>query len=307
LKGAILLLRLARPHFLVGAALIYALGAGVARFLGVSIDWGAYLLGQAWVTLIQLSTHFLNEYFDAFADLDNPNRTPFSGGSGSLRNSTQEDKVGLGRDVPLWLAITCLAVAASLTVLLIHTIRPNGVTVAVMVFIFLGAFFYSTPPVRLVSSGYGELTTSFLVANLVPALAFLIQYGEFHRLLAMATFPLTPLHLSMMIAFELPDYASDLKFQKLTLLVRMGWQRGMILHNLMILMSFLILGLAALFGLPVSVALPAFLSLPLGIFQIWMMNRIASGARPNWPALTFTAAALLGVTSYLLMFAFWTR
>jgi hypothetical protein len=81
----------------------------------------------------------------------------------------------------------------------------------------------------------------------------------------------------------------------------------MILHNLVILAAYLILGFAALFGLPLSIALPGFLTLPLGIFQIWMMNRIASGARPNWTALTFTAAALVGVTTYLLTFAFWTR
>lgn len=307
MRDILLLVRLARPHFLVGAALLYALGVGVARFLGTSIDWGVYLLGQAWISIIQLSTHFLNEYYDAPIDAQNPNRTFFSGGSGSLRDENQENGQGLPRELALWLGISCLAIAASLTVLIINTVAPGGIIVGVMFLIFLGAFFYSTPPVRLEASGYGELTTSFLVANLVPAFAFLLQYGEFHRLLAMATFPLTPLHLSMMIAFELPDYASDLKFDKNTLLVRMGWQRGMILHNIMILIAYFLLGIGAIFGLPLSIALPGFLTLPLGIFQIWMMNRIAGGARPNWKALTFTAASLVGVTSYLLAFTFWTR
>lgn len=307
MKTLSLLFRLARPHFLAGAALLYALGVGVARFLGASIDLSVYILGQVWITSIQLSTHFLNEYYDAPMDAANPNRTWFSGGSGTLRDPDRESSEGLPREIALWMGISCLAVAASLTVLLIRMTEPNGIIVAVMLLIFLGAFFYSTPPVRLVSTGYGELTTSIIVANLVPAFAFLLQYGELHRLLAMATFPLTPLHLAMMIVFELPDYAIDLKYQKLTLLVRMGWQRGMILHNLLILISFLILGIAALFGLPVAIALPGFLTLPLGLFQIWMMNRIASGGRPNWNALAFTAAALLGVTVYLLAFAFWTR
>ena len=307
MRGTALFFRLARPHFLIGAALLYALGAGAARFLGTNIDWGDYVLGQFWVTFIQLSTHFLNEYFDAPYDVNNPNRTLFSGGSGALNANQNDDTSKLPREIALWLGISCLAIAASITVFLIRMVGPNALLALVMILIFLGAFFYSTPPIRLVSSGYGELTTSFLVANLVPALAFIIQYGELHRLLAMATFPLTPLHLAMMITFELPDYAIDLKYHKLTLLVRMGWQRGMVLHNFMILISYLILGLAAYLGLPASIALPGFLTLPLGIFQIWMMNRIANGAKPNWPALTFTAAALLGVTSYLMAFTFWTR
>jgi hypothetical protein len=45
-------IRLTRPLFLLGVAIVYALGAGIARYLGVEIDWNAYLLGQAWVTFI---------------------------------------------------------------------------------------------------------------------------------------------------------------------------------------------------------------------------------------------------------------
>ena len=301
MEQLLLFIRLARLPFIVGAMLLFGLGAGVARFLGASIDWNLYLIGQAWVSLVQLSTHFLNEYYDAPMDEHNPNRTPFSGGSGALGPGK------LRREVALWSGISCLTIAASLTVLLIRMAAPDGGLIMILALIFLGAFFYSTPPVRLASTGYGELTTSIIVANLVPALSFMLQYGELHRLLAMATFPLTLLHLAMMLAYEFPDYASDFKYQKQTLLVRMGWERGMLMHNLLILVSFLVLGTAAILGLPLAIALPGFLSLPLGLFQIWMMNRIGDGAKPNWPALTFTAAALLGITVYLLMFAFWTR
>ena len=40
-----LFVQLSRPLFLLGAALLYALGAGIARYLGAELDWGAYLLG----------------------------------------------------------------------------------------------------------------------------------------------------------------------------------------------------------------------------------------------------------------------
>ena len=79
-----LFIKLTRPLFLVGVALLYALGAGIAKYLGVRIDWGFYILGQLWVTLLQLSTQYLNEYFNAPMDQNNPNRTFLTGGSGAV-------------------------------------------------------------------------------------------------------------------------------------------------------------------------------------------------------------------------------
>lgn len=292
---------LSRPFFLFGAALVYALGAGIARYLGANIDTGIYLLGQAWVTSLQLATHYLNEYFDAAADAANPNRTIFSGGSGALGPD------GLPREVALWSGISALAATTSFTVMLMRANNWPPELWLVVVLIFLGAFFYSVPPVRLVASGYGELTTSIVVANLVPAFAFLLQMEPLHRLVPMTTFPLTLLHLAMMLAFELPDYMTDLRYEKHTLMVRLGWERGMQLHNLLILVASLLLGISMLFGLPPAIGLPALLFLPLGLFQIWLMLRIAAGAKPNWNVLGLTAILVFGMATYLLAFGYWTR
>jgi 1,4-dihydroxy-2-naphthoate octaprenyltransferase len=180
-------------------------------------------------------------------------------------------------------------------------------TLVVMALITLGAVAFSVPPVRLAFSGYGELVVAILFANLVPALAFLLQTGDLHRLLAMSTFPLTALSLALALAYELADYGSDLKRGRRTLMVRVGWQRGMVLHNGMILGAFLLLGLALTFGLPLGIGFPAFLPLPLGLLQIWQMRRISDGARPNWRALRLTAVVIFATTAYLLTLAFWTR
>lgn len=296
-----LIFLLSRPLFLFGAALLFALGAGIARYLGAEINWTTYWLAQGWVTLMQLSTHYLNEYFDAPQDAQNPNRTPFSGGSGVLGPG------GLPRGVALLLAYGCLAGAASLTVALLLQSRPSPGSILFLVLIFLGALFYSVPPVRLASSGYGELTTSVLVASLLPALSFSLQTGELHRFLAISTMPLLLLHLAMMLAFELPDYFVDLKAGKRTLMVRVGWETGMQLHNLLILTAYLLFGFAAVVGLPAAIALPALLTLPVGFLQIWQMRRIADGSPPQWLALTLTAVVLFATPAYLLTVAFWMR
>ena len=41
--------QLSRPIFLAGVAVLYALGAGIAHYLGATISWEAYILGQVWV------------------------------------------------------------------------------------------------------------------------------------------------------------------------------------------------------------------------------------------------------------------
>jgi len=302
-ENLLLFLKLSRPFFLLAGALFYALGVGIARYLGHDIDWQIFLLGQLWVTALQLSTHYLNEYFDIKGDAANANRTAFSGGSGIL---------GEGDD-QLPPSVALLAAASMLTAVALATygmaqqdLLTPGLSL-IMIFAFLGAFFYSVPPLRLSSSGFGELLASILLANLVPAFAFVLQAGEFHRLLAMSTFPLTALSMAAMLVFEFPDYASDLKFEKRTLLVRLDWQQGMLVHHLFIVSAYVLMAIAFSFGMPTAIALPTFLTLPLGLLQIWYLRRVSDGLKPNWNALTLNAVAIVALSTYLLTYSFWTR
>jgi len=296
----VLLLWISRPLFLLGGVLVYALGAGVADYLGTTIDWGVYLLGQAWVLVLQLGAVYLYEYYEALRRSSSPPEGLVPGGNGNVSPAKQPVTF-------MVVAAVSLTVVASLSVLMISELRLSAPTLLIMALAFLGAVFYSVPPVRLALSGYGELTVAILFANMIPAFAFLLQTGEVHRLLAMSTFPLTALMLAMTLTFELADYATDLKHNRRTLMVRVGWQRGMALHNVMILGAFLLIGLALTFGFPLFIGLPAFLPLPLGALQIWQMRRISEGARPNWRALKLTAVVLFATTAYLLTFAYWTR
>jgi 1,4-dihydroxy-2-naphthoate octaprenyltransferase len=296
-----LFVRLTRPLYLLIVALLYFLGAGIVNYLGEPIEANIFWVGLIWLVFIQLSAHYLHDYFLEKPILDNSTHSPFSSGSGALGPGK------LSRQIALWGAFVSLAGAASLTVPLLQQVLITPSTMLVLVVIISGIFLFAVPPFRLASSGYGELMVSILVANMVPAWAFLLQTGEFHRLLAMSTFPLTALHLAMVIAFDLTDFARDIKFGYLTLLVRMGWQDAMTLHNILILSAYLILGLAALYGLPPAIALPAILTLPIGLLQIWQMSRISAGMKPNWRSLHLTAVALFVATAYLLSYSFWTR
>lgn len=286
-------IRLTRPHFLVGGFLLYGLGASIAAYLGKPIDLGLYILGQLLVTAIQLTTHYLNEYFDGSVDIHNPNRTWMNGGSGELGES------GLSRKTALYAAIVTLTITAIVVSMLI---LRGGVSLLAWSFVligFFGAYFYNAPPLRWIVSGYGELIASIIVAAIVPALAYSLQTGELHRLLLMSTSPLVALHFAMIMVFELPDYGTDLKYEKKTLMVRLGWEVGMRMHDIAILFAVISYILAILAGLPTRVALGGLIALPLALAQVWQMGRIREGYPPRWQLFTLSATGLFALAAYL--------
>jgi 1,4-dihydroxy-2-naphthoate octaprenyltransferase len=212
-------------------------------------------------------------------------------------------------DVPrvvfLQVAAATLTVGAVTTVLLIAENKLNPPVFLFLGLAFLLAICYAVPPFRLVYSGYGELVLAILNANLFPAIAFLLQSGELHRLLAMLTFPLTLLYLAAALAISLQNYYQDIRESRQTMLARLGWQRGMALHNALIVLAYIALGLAVIAGLPWRLAFPGFLSLPVAIFEVWQMNSIANGGKPHWRLLGYTALALVGFTVYFMNLALW--
>jgi 1,4-dihydroxy-2-naphthoate octaprenyltransferase len=303
MRSVRLFIQLSRPLYILSAVLLYLLGIALNHYLSGSVNWSAFLLGLVWIVFILLGSQFLNEYFDPISTGDDKTakHTPFSGGSGSIG-------VGrLPRQVALWAGLTCLTVTASMTVLIAQDVGNNQAILFILGVIFIAEFLYAVPPFRLVSSGYGELSMSVIRVGLIPAMAFLLQGHDFHRLLIMVSFPLTLLYLSMLVALEFPDYGSDLQYGKKPLLVRIGWQRGMLVHNLLILGGFLILGIAFALGFPLAVAWPVVFVLPIGLLQIFIMSRIADGAKPNWNLLLLVALSTFGLTAYILVFAFWTH
>jgi 1,4-dihydroxy-2-naphthoate polyprenyltransferase len=299
LNKLIAFVRLARPHFLLGGFLLYALGAVVARYEGYPIDFRVYWVGQLFVTSIQLMTHFLNEYWDVDADRLNTSRTPFSGGSGMLGPG------GFKRETAFTAAVACLAVGTAAAVWLVIETPIAPATLAIMVLAFLGTYFYSSPPISLLSTGFGELSASVLVAGFVPAIGHLLQAGHPSLLIVLATAPLVMYHFAMLMAFEYPDFLSDEAAGKHTLLVRLGRRRGTVIHNGALLAGIALGAVASFLGLPVQVALAVVVSSPLVLLQITLIRRMQRGEPISFARLTFIAVLIFALTSYFMAFSFW--
>ncbi len=298
-----LLIKLSRPLLLLGGVGLVFLGAGIARYLGNTINWEVLWLGVLWIVLVQLSAHYLNEYFDIDVDSLNENRTVFSGGSGAV--GTGEDK--LTRKTALSAFVVATTLSAAVVLVMIWSGEMNSFSGGLMIAIYLGGVFYSLPPVHLGRSGYGEISVAILGGYLVPMLGFALQTGDTHRLVSMSSLPIALLMLVFMLAVSFPDYMTDLKYGKRTFLVRAGWENVLTIHNTLILLSFVVLSSLWFFGFPQAILLPTMLTFPLGLLQLWQMRQLAAGAKPNWKIFTLNAAALVGLVVYLLSYFFWTR
>lgn len=294
-------IRSMRPLSLVVGGLFFFLGIGIVKYLGYTILWDRLWLGLGMAILLQVSSYLLNAQYE-FLEATSPLRK-------MQKDVPIEDQAVMKR-IPkqgfLMLSITTLTAGAVLTVVMVSEGAISLPTLIILGSGFLLAFFYAVPPLRLINRGYGELAEAILVASLVPAFAFQIQTGELHRFILVFAFPLIALFLAMRIAQSLEKYALDLKLGRRTLLVTLGWQRSMALHNILIGAGYLLLVIGGLTGLPWSLTWPGLLTIPIGIFQIYQLNQIAAGAKPGWLVLRLTAASLLVLTVYLIILALLT-
>lgn len=291
--------RLARPHFLAGGLLLYALGALIARYEGYAISAGAYWLGQLFVTSLQQMTHFLNEYWDEETDRLNQSRTPWSGGSGMLAEGL------VSRDAALTAGLVCLAAGAVAAAWLGLSYGVGPGVWALFTLIFLGAYFYSSPPLRLVSTGLGELSASVLVAGLVPALGHMLQTGRPSSLVLVATAPLVVLHFAMLLAFDFPDFLADEAAGKRTLLVRVGRRVGGQVHNAALAIAVLLTAAGTFAGLPTRVALAGIIVAPLLVLQVVQLRRLQWGVDLPLSRLTLVAVLIFVLAAYFTAFSFW--
>jgi len=239
-----LFLRLSRPHFLLGGFLLYGLGTAIATYLGKPIDWSLYILGQLLVTSIQLMAQGMYAFFDGTPTREVTFQSLFSGDRKAL------DPEHLPFTAALISTIVTLTISATFAALLLIVKNVSFIPWAFVLMGFFAAFFYSAPPVRLITSGYGEIIAAIVIASFIPIFSFTLQAGELHRLLPMSTIPLAALLFAAFIASEFPDYASDVKRDRKTLTVRLGWETAMKLHDLAILFAILSFLIAYVLGLP---------------------------------------------------------
>ena len=293
MQRLLFILRLSRPLNTVFAVLTYVLGTGIARYLGVSQNVVIFWLGLGGIILVQFSMGLLAE---ALRPVHQP----------SENDENHAERVLL-RNSALMVSVGGLAAAAFIAILLGQQGALSAVALLFLGLSLLLVLVYAVPPFRLVDVGLGEFILAVQIAMITPAIGFVLQMGNYHRLVGIISFPLTLLALAYFLIQDFPTFATDEKYDRRTLLRSMGWQRAVPLHHGLILGAYLLLASALFFGLAWGLIWPSLLTLPFALLQIFWVRNISLGAKPVWNLLTVNALAVFGLTVYLLTFAFWLR
>ena len=207
----------------------FSLGTLLAIAGGGSFDPWMFVLVYAVVFLGDLSTHFSNDYFDVEVD-KHIDRRKFFAGSTILVSNPHLRSLSKSISVALLLSSNLLAVGLVLFV---------GAPIEVFVVILgasLAGWYYSAPPLRLISRGLGELTVAGVTGFAIPGLGYLAMRGRFDPLFFCFAVPFVMYGFMLSLSLGVPDVEVDRKGDKRTLAVRKG-QRDVFL---------LILGLAIL-------------------------------------------------------------
>lgn len=274
------------------ATLTYTFGASIADYLGKPFLAAPFWLGLLIVLLAQTTMSLLAEVFRLDAEL-------------LLENETRA-KRQIRRNNLLYTSLACIVVIALAAYILFIN---NSLPLSSFLFLLLSLAIiltYAIPPFRFVNRGGGEFLLAVHLAYIIPSIAFTLQADETHRFLALAV-PLTLLAFSYFIMRDFQSFAQDQKYNRVTFLTRLGWERVAPLHHLFVLLAYFLFTMSPLFGSSLSLIWPVFLTLPFALFQIFLLRNISLGAKPNWTLLHATALAVFGLAVYFLTLTFWLR
>lgn len=284
------LLLQSQPALLLHGLLLYGLGAAIARYLGFTVGPVPYLAGQVIVLALQVGAHYLMAFY----------AIP---GQGMDRGGSYGEGVEEGPAPParwlLYTAVAAFAIAAVTASLLVASSSLPPPAAIIGAIGAVAAVAYAVPPLRLETSGYGELLAAFCTAVLIPSFSFSLHTAETHRLLPLTTTPLACFTFAALLAHQLPSFGRDSKGRRKRLMVRLGWQRALHVHDGALILGLALQGALLLLGFPRRVAWGGLLGIPLAAALIWYLRRIRQGAPARWTLLRISSQGLAGLMTYL--------
>lgn len=294
-------LSVTRLQFSVASIIPFAIGTAWAMNDVGRINIVAAALCFVSVLSCQLMANVANDYWDREGDRFTSHRR-FSGGSGMIQ------KGALSSREVLTLALLLATLSGSLSLIVYIAFSPGILFLLVAATGLFISWFYSAPPIRLVSAGLGEVSAAGAIAIMVPFIAYTVQTNSFSPSLMIATILLFPFLFLVMLAIHFPDYRADIFARKKNLVVRIGIKNAIMLMFLVLsvpyLLSILILTSDIGFWVHASVLLTVPLMIP---FIGHIRNARTESQRERLTQSSVLLACSAGLAEFLFVsFQAWT-
>ncbi len=288
------LLKFIKPFRLISLLATYILGLGLVQYVRTLQSWTLAVQGLLFIMLVVLGSEALGLLARVRSQAK------------SLGELTENQRRQLRLALAL-LAGTFLTAATTIFIgWMVGGVLWQGWTVLMIFTVLAGGLYYLMQALPKWTP-YQLLAEVVLFVILPPASAFFIQSQDFHRLLTLTVIPFVAAYLSYPLLLSLKRFGMDRRLERKTIATRIGWERTMVFHNALILLAYLLFALIALIQFPWFLLWPVFLTLPIGLFEIWLMERVRRGRKPFWLVMQAATASVYFIPMYLIGFAFWIR
>jgi len=279
-SNATKLLKIIRIHIVAGGVLAFSLGAILALASGGSFNPALIVSAYVVVLIGDLSSHYSNDYFDVEVD-KHIEQKKFFAGSAILVNHPNLRSASKTISVSLLAGANVVAVT-----LFLFLGAPIEIFIVILGASLVG-WFYSAPPTRLISRGFGEAAVACVTGFAIPAIGYLAVRDQFDPLFFYLAVPFVMYGLMLSLSLEAPDAEIDRKGGKQTLVVRKGARNIFLLilaltasatvtffvYSWMVPSAVLNIGVLALFSIaPLTAALVGF----AGVLQKRSVNRFSA-------------------------------
>lgn len=279
---------------LISLIATYLLGAGLVQFVREMRSWTVFIQGGFFLFLMALSL----EYMRLLAEMKDARSWP----KGIKFIEVKQTRLSI-----VVIITTLLTIATSIFVSwMVSGYLWQGLITLMLALIFVGGLYYFSFTAKIIRP-FQILIEALLFVIFPPAIAFFLQSDSSHRLLTLVVLGLVPAYLAYRMLIFLKDFSIDSRYENPSIVTRIGWQKAMTFHNAMILLTYLLFALTAVLGFPWFLLWPVFLSLPIGLLEIWLMERVRQGGKPLWLGMQIATACVFLIPVYLVGFAFWIR
>lgn len=271
-----------RPPFLTLAPLSCLVGLAYCAYQGITIDMFDALLSVLGAILAAIAVNTINEYQDFQSGLDlNTNRTPFSGGSGLLK-----------QNLTLAPIVKRYAVGSVIAVILIGVFFIFRIGAALVPIGLLGLLIVVSytkvlnkhPWLCFIAPGIG-------FAILMPIGAYVVQTG--HISYSLAAISLVPFLITnnLLLINQLPDIKADREAGRNHIAIHYGVNVARWVFALSLFTAFAGLVYLIKIGLLPKLALIALLPIVLCLLSLVYLCRLGDNIAQHLPAMGMVAAA----------------
>ena len=253
-------LRELRLPFLTATLVPVLLGTAIAWMRTGAFNLLYFVLALIAAACLHFAANVSNDYFDykSGADQQNLYPNPFSGGSRVIQDGLLSPRAVLAGSFVFF----GIAVAIGFYFYL----QLGIIIVALGLIGAASGFFYTAPPVRLVSRGIGEVFIGLNFGILMTLGSFYVQTAVLDWEPIFASIPVALLISAVLYINEFPDYEGDKAAGKYTVVVRLGRARAAKGYVVLLLLTYASIILPVFLGYVHEYMLLGLMTIPLAIY-----------------------------------------